>query len=318
MNISKKSVNLKHDRQNEIIKFFFIGMHKILTLPAKSHKKMSLKILILGAGYGTRLQRDILNDTSQKYSNLLGIPKALLPLGGKDALITHWLDTLIESNIDITTTLYIVTNSPSYSSFISWAKKHDLPTTNIVNDGTTSSENRLGAVEDIFFAIKHFSSSLKDSNYLIIGGDTLFLEDFNFKKLHEKFNLINSIDEGCLVTTYQVDDKLVHKYGILELDENNKVINFLEKPRSTTSRFACPCFYFFHKNSLELLQEFLEESKNNPDHTIEDRDATGKFLAWVINNQRFKFFAEKIQGRIDVGGLQSYKDAKKYFGDQDI
>ncbi|RIA95983.1 nucleotide-diphospho-sugar transferase [Glomus cerebriforme] len=274
---------------------------------------MSLKILILGAGYGTRLQRDLLNDTTNKYSHLLGVPKALLPLGGKDALITLWLDALIESNIDITTSVYIVTNSPSYLSFISWAEAHNIPTKNIFNDNSTSNENRLGAVEDIVFAIKKIP--LQNSNLLIIGGDTLFLKDFNFKKLYKKFNLINSNDEGCLVTTYKVNDDDVHKLGILELNEENQVISFLEKPspQSTISRTGCPCFYFLHNNSLRLLQEFLEESKNNPNHTIEDRDATGKFLAWVINNKKFKFFAENVQGRIDVGGLQSYIDANKYF-----
>ncbi|CAB5101830.1 nucleotide-diphospho-sugar transferase [Rhizophagus irregularis] len=282
---------------------------------------MSLKVLILGAGYGTRLQRDLLNDTSRKYSHLLGISKALLPLGDKDALITHWIDTLMESNIDIKTSLYIVTNSTAYSSFISWAETHNIPTNNIINDGTTSNENRLGAVEDIYFTIKKFSSSLQNSNLLIIGGDTLFLKDFNFKKLYEKFNLINSNDdddEACLVTTYKVNDDVVSKFGILELNENNQVINFLEKPspQSTNSRIACPCFYFLHNKSLELLKEFLEESKNNPNHTLEDRDASGKFLAWVINNNKFKFFAENVQGRIDVGGLQSYIDANKYFDDQ--
>ncbi|GBC02042.1 hypothetical protein RclHR1_04420012 [Rhizophagus clarus] len=279
---------------------------------------MSLKVLILGAGYGTRLQRDLLNDTSKKYSHLLGVPKALLPLGGKDALITHWLDTLIESNIDITSSLYIVTNSMAYSSFISWAEVHNIPTKNIINDGSTSNENRLGAVEDIYFTIK--TLSLQNSNLLIIGGDTLFLKDFNFNKLNEKFNLINSNDDlACLVTTYKVNDDNVNKFGILELDENNQVINFLEKPssQSTNSRTACPCFYFLHYKSLELLKEFLEESKNNPNHILEDRDATGKFLAWVINNNKFKFFAENVQGRIDVGGLQSYIDANKYFDDQE-
>lgn len=281
---------------------------------------MSLKVLILAAGYGTRLQRDLLNDTSKKYSHLLGVPKALLPLGGKDALITHWLNILIESNIDITSSLYIVTNSTAYSSFISWAEAHNIPAKNIINDGSTSNENRLGAVEDIYFAIKTLSSSLQNSNLLIIGGDTLFLKDFSFKKLNENFSLINSNDESaCLVTTYKVDDDVVNKFGILELNENNQVINFFEKPspQSTNSRTACPCFYFLHNKSLELLREFLEESKNDPKHTLEDRDATGKFLAWVINNNKFKFFAENVQGRIDVGGLQSYIDANKYFDDQE-
>src|SRR5438034_5034308 len=103
----------------EIYLFVVRKKKKILSLTLSPYN-MSLKILILGAGYGTRLQRDLLNDTSKKYSHLLGVPKALLPLGSKDALITHWLDTLTESNVDITTSLYIVIISSSYSSFISF------------------------------------------------------------------------------------------------------------------------------------------------------------------------------------------------------
>ncbi|CAO3631606.1 unnamed protein product [Cunninghamella echinulata] len=49
---------------------------------------MTVKVLILGAGYGTRLQRNL--KQSADYRHLLGIPKALLPLGDQNALITHW------------------------------------------------------------------------------------------------------------------------------------------------------------------------------------------------------------------------------------
>ena len=40
-----------------------------------------MNVLILAAGYGTRLARDIQNDTSGNYTNLKGLPKALLPIG---------------------------------------------------------------------------------------------------------------------------------------------------------------------------------------------------------------------------------------------
>lgn len=40
-----------------------------------------MKALILAAGYGTRLARDIENDASGRYANLLGVPKPLLPIG---------------------------------------------------------------------------------------------------------------------------------------------------------------------------------------------------------------------------------------------
>lgn len=52
-----------------------------------------MKALILAAGYGTRLERDLKAETSGKYDHLLGIPKPLLPIGGK-ALVTRWMECL--------------------------------------------------------------------------------------------------------------------------------------------------------------------------------------------------------------------------------
>lgn len=43
----------------------------------------SMKAIILAAGYGTRLARDIENDSSQQYKQLLGVPKPLLPIGNR-------------------------------------------------------------------------------------------------------------------------------------------------------------------------------------------------------------------------------------------
>ena len=42
-----------------------------------------MKALILAAGYGTRLEKEIKLDPSGKYSHLIIIPKPLLPIEGK-------------------------------------------------------------------------------------------------------------------------------------------------------------------------------------------------------------------------------------------
>jgi choline kinase len=47
-----------------------------------------MKVIILAAGYGTRLQRDIENDP--QYKHLLGVPKPLVPVGG-ECLISRWM-----------------------------------------------------------------------------------------------------------------------------------------------------------------------------------------------------------------------------------
>ena len=59
-----------------------------------------MKALILGAGYGTRLQRDLVADKSSKYSSLVGVPKPLLPIGQR-SLISQWMVLLKDiSQID--------------------------------------------------------------------------------------------------------------------------------------------------------------------------------------------------------------------------
>ena len=65
-----------------------------------------MKVLILGAGYGTRLARDLENDTTGQYSPLIGIPKPLLPIGDLP-LVSHWMKQ-IEKCTDIDATYIVV------------------------------------------------------------------------------------------------------------------------------------------------------------------------------------------------------------------
>ena len=51
-----------------------------------------MKALILAAGYGTRLARD-LDSCASEYPHLVGVPKPLLPVSGCP-LITHWIHML--------------------------------------------------------------------------------------------------------------------------------------------------------------------------------------------------------------------------------
>ena len=55
-----------------------------------------MKVLILAAGYGTRLARDLA--TSSDYSYLIGCPKPLLPVAGKP-LLNYWMEMLLASHV---------------------------------------------------------------------------------------------------------------------------------------------------------------------------------------------------------------------------
>jgi len=57
---------------------------------------VSMKILILAAGYGTRLTRDLAEYS--EYAHLIGCPKPLLPVAGKP-LITYWMEMLSVTHV---------------------------------------------------------------------------------------------------------------------------------------------------------------------------------------------------------------------------
>ncbi|KAI8371856.1 mannose-1-phosphate guanyltransferase beta-like protein [Blakeslea trispora] len=265
-----------------------------------------VKVLILGAGYGTRLQRDLAS--SADYQHLLGIPKALLPLGNRDALITHWIELFERHGIQAKQDIYIVTNDACHQAFQTWASAHQIPQDHIVSDGTSSNETRLGAVPDILFGIQQFGLDRQD-HVLVVGGDTLFLNDFDLSRFLRTFEQQN---KSCLVTTYQVKDHEVHKFGIVETDKDGQITSFLEKPEptATLARSACPCFYLFHQEAIPLIQQFIQTCKleNAPKEAY---DATGKCLAYLY--PRFPIVTFPISGRIDVGGLDSYVEAHAYF-----
>ncbi|KAK2839462.1 hypothetical protein Q5P01_013202 [Channa striata] len=262
-----------------------------------------MKAVILAAGYGTRLQRDVSADSSGRFAHLLGAAKPLLPVG-RCALISHWVQALSASgSVD---GIYVVTNAVHHTAFEEWAASYT--NVKILNDHTTSNNGRLGAVACLQLAVKHFKI---EDHVIVIGGDTLFKEDFSLSRVKERFSDLQSKSaDSCLVLSYPCKDEETHKYGILEVDGDHRVLCMKEKPLAseTESRKACPCFYVFSKTSLPLLDAFLEENK---EASIEEKDAPGNFVSYLI--QRKPVYIHQISGRFDVGNLPSYIECDRYF-----
>ena len=64
----------------------------------------------------------------------------------------------------------------------------------LVNDGTESNEDRLGAVADICLVIQQ--QKFESEDILIVAGDTLFFPDFSLKDFIEKFNKIQDVSSN--------------------------------------------------------------------------------------------------------------------------
>ncbi|XP_028848098.1 uncharacterized protein LOC114797363 [Denticeps clupeoides] len=262
-----------------------------------------MKAVILAAGYGTRLQRDIDSDRSGHFQHLAGVAKPLLPVG-RCALISHWASVLTRTGcVD---GIFVVTNALHHEAFQTWAQ--EFPNVRVLSDGTRANEDRLGALACLQLTIGHFSL---DDHLIVIGGDTLFKEDFSLLKFMGRFSELQAeCGDSSLVLTYRCKDEETSKYGILEVDHDLRATCMLEKPRpsETQSRKACPCFYLLSRTCLPLLPEFLHEKKAAP---IEERDAPGIFLSWLITRKPVYVF--EVAGRFDVGNLSSYTECDQYF-----
>ena len=114
-----------------------------------------MKCVILAAGYATRL-RPLTDD----------LPKHLLPVGERPML--EWvLDRVGEvEEVDAT---HLVTNRRFAPAFERWAKPHGVY---VHDDGTTSNEDRLGAVGELHLVIE--TAGLRGDELLVLAGDNLF------------------------------------------------------------------------------------------------------------------------------------------------
>ena len=135
-----------------------------------------MKVLILAAGYGTRLASDLA--TSNEYSYLIGCPKPLLPVAGKP-LISYWMEMLAsrvcQSDIYIIVSTHVIqayvkytrlqVNDTNKEKFIAWSR--EFPSVQIISDGSTTNDNRLGAVGCMHLVVKQ--AAISDDLMIIAG-----------------------------------------------------------------------------------------------------------------------------------------------------
>uniref|UniRef100_H3BHX4 Glucuronokinase with putative uridyl pyrophosphorylase n=1 Tax=Latimeria chalumnae TaxID=7897 RepID=H3BHX4_LATCH len=240
--------------------------------------------ILLVAGHGAVLETEIKNDSSGLYSHLEGVPKALLPgIGGKKILDFWWEAVKMRQ---LFSEVYLVTNADKYKHYERWATANDFPVENIINDGTTMYETRLGAVSDLELVIR--SKKLHD-DVMVIAADMLCADqNFDVAQVIKFFTLM----KGELAIYYEMEEgEKTSSRGIVEVCANtHRITKFYEKPCPgiTESRMASVVFYCLQKETLSTLDEFLKLHEN-----VEDR-ALGKYLEWVINDVKIPVYGMKL------------------------
>ena len=237
--------------------------------------------IFLCAGYGTRMR--------ELGENL---PKPLVPIAGRPML-----DYLLESVAVLPglESIEVITNHKFAAAFEAWAAARTRPAlpVRVHDDGSTSPENRLGAVGDLLFLLERIG--IPPGGALVASGDNIFL--FRLESFWQDF-----LDRGHsrVLALEEPNVEALRQTGVLELD-GERVFRLTEKPAEPASTWACPSLYALDARALSRVQEYLEVSPS--------RDEIGRFLAFLIATQLVE--ASRMQGeRLHVGNPEELRYAE--------
>jgi len=230
-----------------------------------------VKALILAAGYATRLSP--LTDD---------FPKGLLPVGGRP--MVDWIvDSIRDAGVE---DVQLVTNARFAPLFDDWGKGNGVT---VIDDGTDTNENRLGAIGDIRF-------SALDDDALVIAGDNLF--DYRLADLIDFWRAKGS--ESAVAVHDVGSRELARKYGIVDVDADDRIVSFVEKPDDPPSTLAATATYLYSRAHLALVDAYLDEG-NPPDQP-------GNYVAWL--HRREPVYAYRFEGGwYDIGDHEQLLEA---------
>ena len=245
-----------------------------------------MKIIILAAGYATRL-----------YPLTLTQPKPLLPVAGKP-MIEYVLDNL--APIDGIDHIYVVTNAKFAGHFQRWsvdyrADKAKLNIT-VVNDCSTDDTNKLGAIGDIHFVLQNQNVT---DDIFVVAGDNLFSD-----KLPD-FGRYCRAKNAPVLAVYDVGDlEQIKKYNAITLDGDGRITFFEEKPKNPTSTLTGIALYFYPKQTLPLIKQYIAEGNN--------ADQPGRLIQWLY--PRLPVYTWKVPGLwYDIGSKETLEEANRIF-----
>ncbi len=247
--------------------------------------------MILAGGQGSRL-KDL-----TKYN-----AKPAVPFGGKYRIIDFTLSNCTHSGID---TVGILTQYQPLilSNHIGIGSPWDLDT---MNGGVTilpphvsqSGMNWYSGTADAIYQNINFVDYYEPEYIAVLSGDHIYKMDYS-----AMLNYHKQKNADATIAVIEVPFEEASRFGIMNTDEHNRIVEFEEKPKEPKNNMASMGIYIFN---WKMIKEFLKQDENN---SYSSNDFGKDVIPALLKNNK-KLFAYSFKGYWkDVGTIQSYWEA---------